>query len=88
MHLGFLTIFWRDMLRFYRFKTLLISSLVQPALWMAFFGIAMSSNFNRFTSEIPPLPECPRLTISPSWLRGDRDDHALHQPLWRDESPL
>ncbi|HNQ25650.1 MAG TPA: ABC transporter permease [Methanoregulaceae archaeon] len=59
MHLGFLTIFWRDMLRFYRFKTLLISSLVQPALWMAFFGIAMSSNFNRFTSEIPPLPGVP-----------------------------
>ncbi len=59
MHLGFLTIFWRDMLRFYRFKTLLISSLVQPALWMAFFGIAMSSNFNRFTSELPPLPGVP-----------------------------
>ena len=59
MHLGFLTIFWRDIIRFYRFKTLLISSLVQPALWMAFFGIAMSSNFNRFTSEIPPIPGVP-----------------------------
>lgn len=59
MHWGFLTIYWRDMLRFYRFKTLLISSLVQPALWMAFFGIAMSANFNRFTSEIPPLPGVP-----------------------------
>ena len=59
MHLGFITIFWRDMLRFYRFKTLLISSLVQPALWMAFFGIAMSSNFNRFTSEIPLIPGVP-----------------------------
>ncbi len=59
MHLGFLTIFWRDIIRFYRFKTLLVSSLVQPALWMAFFGIAMSSNFNRFTSEIPPIPGVP-----------------------------
>jgi len=59
MHLGFLTIFRRDLIRFYRFKTLLISSLVQPALWMAFFGIAMSSNFNRFTSEIPPIPGVP-----------------------------
>jgi len=59
MHLGFLTIFWRDLIRFYRFKTLLISSLVQPALWMAFFGIAMSSNFNRFTSEIPLIPGVP-----------------------------
>jgi len=59
MHLGFLTIYWRDMIRFYRFKTLLISSLVQPALWMAFFGIAMSANFNRLTSEIPPIPGVP-----------------------------
>ena len=56
---GFLTIYWRDMLRFFRFKTLLISSLVQPALWMAFFGIAMSANFNRLTSEIPPIPGVP-----------------------------
>jgi ABC-2 type transport system permease protein len=59
MHLGFLTIFRRDIIRFYRFKTLLVSSLVQPALWMAFFGIAMSSNFNRFTSGIPPIPGVP-----------------------------
>lgn len=59
MHLGFLTIYWRDMLRYYRFKTLLVSSLVQPALWMAFFGIAMSSNFDRFTSGLPPIPGVP-----------------------------
>lgn len=59
MNLGFLTIFWRDMIRFFRFKTLLISSLVQPALWMAFFGIAMSSNFDRLTSQIPPIPGVP-----------------------------
>ncbi|NYT06824.1 MAG: ABC transporter permease [Methanomicrobiales archaeon] len=59
MNTGFLTVYWRDMLRFFRFKTLLISSLVQPALWMAFFGIAMSANFNRLTSEIPPIPGVP-----------------------------
>ncbi|HII75560.1 MAG TPA: ABC transporter permease [Methanolinea sp.] len=59
MHLGFLTIYWRDMIRFVRFRTLLISSLVQPALWMAFFGIAMSANFNRLTSEVPPVPGIP-----------------------------
>jgi len=59
MHFGFLTIYRRDMLRFYRFKTLLISSLVQPALWMAFFGIAMSANFNRLTTEVPPIPGVP-----------------------------
>jgi ABC-2 type transport system permease protein len=47
------------MIRFFRFKTLLISSLVQPALWMAFFGIAMSANFNRLTAQIPPIPGVP-----------------------------
>ena len=35
------------MLRFFRFRALLFSSLVQPALWMAFFGVAMTSNFDR-----------------------------------------
>ena len=59
MHPGFLTIYRRDMIRFTRFKTLLISSLVQPALWMAFFGIAMSASFNRLTMEIPQLPGVP-----------------------------
>ena len=59
MHTGFLTIYRRDMIRFIRFKTLLISSLVQPALWMAFFGIAMSASFNRLTTEIPQLPGVP-----------------------------
>ena len=56
VYTGFMTIYWRDMIRFVRFKTLLISSLVQPALWMAFFGIAMSANFNRITAGIPPIP--------------------------------
>lgn len=53
---GFMVIFWRDMLRFVRFRTLLLSSLVQPALWMAFFGIAMSANFNQLTATIPAPP--------------------------------
>jgi ABC-2 type transport system permease protein len=43
----FLTIYWRDMLRFVRFKAVLFTSLVQPALWMALYGAAMSSNFSR-----------------------------------------
>jgi ABC-2 type transport system permease protein len=55
----FLTIYWRDMIRFTRFRALLFSSLLQPALWMAFFGVAMSSNFSRFTSAIPPPPGVP-----------------------------
>ncbi|BBL67187.1 ABC transporter permease [Methanoculleus chikugoensis] len=49
----FLTVYWREMIRFVRFRTQLLSSLLQPALWMAFFGVAMSSNFSRFTSTVP-----------------------------------
>lgn len=56
MNTGFLTIYWRDMLRFVRFRTLLFASLVQPALWLAFFGIAMSNNFERLTATLPILP--------------------------------
>jgi ABC-2 type transport system permease protein len=53
---GFYTIYWRDMIRFFRFKTLLFSSLLQPALWLAFFGIAMSSNFDRLLTGVPVPP--------------------------------
>jgi ABC-2 type transport system permease protein len=56
MHKGFLTIYWRDMLRFVRFRTLLFTSLIQPALWLAFFGIAMSNNFDRLTATMPAVP--------------------------------
>ena len=55
MHTGFITIYWRDMLRFIRFRALLFSSLVQPALWLAFFGIAMSNNFERLTATMPAI---------------------------------
>ena len=50
---GFVTIYWREMIRFFRFRTLLLSSLLQPALWLAFFGIAMSANFDRLMDGIP-----------------------------------
>jgi ABC-2 type transport system permease protein len=53
---GYLTIYWRDMIRFVRFKTLLVSSLLQPALWLAFFGIAMASNFDAMMAGVP-VPE-------------------------------
>jgi ABC-2 type transport system permease protein len=56
MHYGFMTIYWRDMIRFVRFKTLLVSSLLQPALWLAFFGIAMSSSFDKLIAGIPATP--------------------------------
>jgi ABC-2 type transport system permease protein len=55
MGVEFATIYWRDMLRFVRFRALLFSSLVQPALWMAFFGIAMTSSFDRFAA-LAPVP--------------------------------
>lgn len=55
MHTGFLTIYWRDMLKFVRSRSLLFVSLLQPVLWLAFFGIAMSSNFNRLTATIPVI---------------------------------
>jgi ABC-2 type transport system permease protein len=41
------------MIRFVRFKAVLVSSLVQPALWLALYGAAMSSNFNRLSFGIP-----------------------------------
>lgn len=59
MKTGFMTIYWRDMLRFVRFRTLLFSSLVQPALWLAFFGVAMSNNFDRLTATLPTIPGVP-----------------------------
>jgi len=55
----FTAIYWRDMLRFVRFKAVLFTSLVQPALWMALYGAAMSSNFNRLGAgtSAPPGAE-------------------------------
>ena len=44
------------MLRFVRFRTLLFASLIQPALWLAFFGVAMSNNFDRLTATLPAVP--------------------------------
>ena len=57
----FLTIYWRDMLRYVRFRTLLLSSLVQPALWLAFFGIAMSSSFDAVAAQVPAVPGIPQV---------------------------
>jgi ABC-2 type transport system permease protein len=61
MSYGFTTIYWRDMIRFVRFKTLLVSSLLQPALWLAFFGIAMSSSFDALVAGIPSTPGVPQV---------------------------
>jgi ABC-2 type transport system permease protein len=60
----FLTVYWRDMLRFFRFRALLFSSLVQPALWLAFFGIAFTGTL----SQLGPPPTVPPGSVSVSYL--------------------
>jgi len=52
----FLTIYWRDMLRFFRFRALLFSSLVQPALWMAFFGVAFTGTLSQLGAPAAAPP--------------------------------
>jgi ABC-2 type transport system permease protein len=53
MRTEFLTIFWRDMIKFFRSRALLFTSLIQPALWLALFGLSMSSNFNLIAPAAP-----------------------------------
>jgi len=55
MSFQFRAIYWRDMLKFFRFKSMLISSLIQPVMWLAFFGLAMSESFDQLTSLVPPM---------------------------------
>jgi len=52
----FLTIYWREMIRFVRFKGQLFAALVQPALWLLLFGIAMTSNFTGDAIVFPTIP--------------------------------
>jgi ABC-2 type transport system permease protein len=52
----FLTVYWRDMLRFFRFRALLFSSLVQPALWMAFFGVAFTGTISQLGAPATAPP--------------------------------
>jgi ABC-2 type transport system permease protein len=55
MNVSFLSIYKRDMNRFLRFKHQLLSSLLQPVLWLAFFGMAMAGNFERILTGTEPL---------------------------------
>jgi ABC-2 type transport system permease protein len=55
MNFEFRAIYWRDMLKFFRFKSMLLSSLIQPVMWLAFFGLAMSESFDQLTSMVPPI---------------------------------
>lgn len=44
------------MIKFFRIKAMLFTSLIQPALWLALYGISMSSNFDVIIPQIPNIP--------------------------------
>ncbi len=51
MRTDFVTVYWRDMKKFFRSKYVLITSLIQPALWLAIYGLSMSGSFNLISTE-------------------------------------
>lgn len=59
MSFTFQAIYWREMVKFFRFKSVLLSSLIQPVMWLAFFGLAMSKSFDNLTSMLPSIPGVP-----------------------------
>jgi ABC-2 type transport system permease protein len=61
MSFAFQAIYWREMVKFFRFKSVLLSSLIQPVMWLAFFGLAMSDSFDKLTSMIPSIPGVPNV---------------------------
>ena len=48
MEKGFVAIYWRDMIKFFRSKALLFATLIQPVLWLVLYGVSMTSNMNIF----------------------------------------
>lgn len=59
MSFEFRAIYWREMLKYFRYKSVLITSMIQPVMWLAFFGLAMSDSFNKLTSLVPTEPGVP-----------------------------
>ena len=53
MRNDFVTVYWRDMKKFFRSKYVLITSLIQPALWLAIYGLSMSGNFDLINTGNP-----------------------------------
>jgi len=51
LNTDFFTVYWRDMKKFFRSKYVLITSLIQPALWLAIYGLSMSGSFNFIATE-------------------------------------
>lgn len=56
MRTEFLAVYWRDMVKFLRSKAMLFASLIQPALWLALYGLSMEGNFGMVILGIPDLP--------------------------------
>jgi len=61
MSLTFRAVYWREMVKFFRFKSVLFSSLIQPVMWLAFFGLAISKSFDKLTFMIPSTPGVPNV---------------------------
>jgi len=59
MSFEFRAIYWREMVKYFRYKSMLITSMVQPVMWLAFFGLAMSDSFEKLTSLVPNEPGVP-----------------------------
>lgn len=59
MSFEFRAIYWREMVKYFRYKSMLITSMVQPVMWLAFFGLAMSDSFDKLTSFVPNEPGVP-----------------------------
>ncbi|AKB83763.1 ABC transporter, permease protein [Methanosarcina barkeri 3] len=59
MSFEFRAIYWREMVKYFRYKSMLITSMVQPVMWLAFFGLAMSDSFEKLTSLVPSEPGVP-----------------------------
>lgn len=50
MEKGFVAIYVRDMIKFFRSKSILFATLIQPVLWLVLYGISMTSNMNIFVA--------------------------------------
>ncbi len=52
----FFAVYWRDMIKFLRSRAMFFSSLIQPVLWLALYGLSMSSNFDAIIPANPDMP--------------------------------
>ncbi len=88
MSFAFHAIYWREMVKFFRFKSVLFSSLIQPVMWLAFFGVAMSKSFDRITMMLPPIPGVPTVDYLSYMGAGIIAMDVLFASLLGDNSPI